>query len=133
MPFTISGRVHGTIPYEYGTVITEPHQFGHTVDWTPRPSHFGNVDSSGIGNPVQWVESPSHFGNKIPGGPATVTLTGTSGGTTTCDEFGSYSFTGLTAGTYTVTPSLAGYVFAPISQTFTITDSRNGISFGAMQ
>jgi hypothetical protein len=132
MSFTISGRVHGTIPYNNGTAITLPHIFGNVVDWTPSPAHFGNVDAAGIGNPVQWNPSPAQFGTKLPGGPATVTLSGAGSGVTTCDEWGSYSFTGLAAGTYTVTPSLAGYVFAPISQTFTITDSRNGISFAAM-
>lgn len=132
MSFTISGRVRGTTPYKSGTAMTLPHTYGHTVDWKPSPTHFGNVDSAGIGNPVQWQPSPSQFGTKLPGAEATVTLSGSGAGSTTCDEWGSYSFTGLAAGTYTVTPSLAGYVFAPKSQTFTITDSRNGISFAAM-
>ena len=45
----------------------------------------------------------------IPG--VTMTLTGTSGGTTTTDGSGNYSFTGLTpGGNYTVTPTKAGLV-----------------------
>jgi putative Ig domain-containing protein len=52
-------------------------------------------------------------------GPAnsgvTIALSGgpTSKPNTTTDSSGNYSFTGLTGGTYTVTPSLAGYTFSP--------------------
>jgi hypothetical protein len=49
----------------------------------------------------------------------TLALTGTSTGSTTTGAQGTYSFTGLTAnGSYTVTPSLAGYTFAPVSRSF---------------
>jgi uncharacterized repeat protein (TIGR01451 family) len=49
----------------------------------------------------------------------TVTLSGTQSATTTTDANGNYSFANLTAGgTYTVTPALANYTFAPPSQTF---------------
>jgi hypothetical protein len=40
---------------------------------------------------------------------ATVTLAGTSAGSTTTDASGNYSFSGLAAGSYTVTPSKTGY------------------------
>ena len=43
----------------------------------------------------------------------TITLSGTSTGTTTTGSSGSYSFTGLSSGTYTITPSLSGYTFSP--------------------
>ncbi len=51
----------------------------------------------------------------------TVTLSGTSIGTTTTDSNGNYSFTGLSNGSYTVTPSLTGYTFDPLSRDITIT------------
>ncbi|MGD0280779.1 MAG: 6-bladed beta-propeller [Dissulfurispiraceae bacterium] len=43
----------------------------------------------------------------------TVALSGTATGTTTTDSKGNYSFTGLYAGSYTITPSLSGYTFTP--------------------
>ena len=49
----------------------------------------------------------------------TVMLSGGAGGSTTTDSSGNFSFTGLAAGgSYTVTPSLSGYSFSPLSQTF---------------
>lgn len=45
------------------------------------------------------------------------------GATTTTDAAGAYSFSGLAAGSYTVTPSKAGYTFTPASRNETITDA----------
>lgn len=42
-------------------------------------------------------------------------LSGAGTGAVLADSSGNYSFTGLAAGSYTVTPSLAGYVFSPAS------------------
>jgi uncharacterized protein DUF1566/carboxypeptidase family protein/SdrD B-like protein len=50
----------------------------------------------------------------------TVTLSGAGSGTTTTDGSGHYAFTGLTSGSYTVTPTLAGYAFSPTSLTPTV-------------
>ena len=50
------------------------------------------------------------------GGLAGVTMTrtgGTSTATTTTDSSGAYTFAGLAAATYTVTPSMTGYSFDP--------------------
>jgi Carboxypeptidase regulatory-like domain len=49
-----------------------------------------------------------------------ITLSGTATGNTTTDASGNYSFTGLAAGDYTVTPSLAGFVFNPVSDVVTV-------------
>lgn len=51
----------------------------------------------------------------------TIALTDTETGTTTTGTDGSYSFTGLANGTYTLTPSLAGYTFVPATGDITIT------------
>ena len=56
-------------------------------------------------------------GGALPG--ATVTLTGAQCASATTDSGGNFGFTGLdSTGSYTVTPSLAGYGFVPASQTF---------------
>jgi hypothetical protein len=57
----------------------------------------------------------------------TVALSGASTATTTTGSGGNYSFTALAPGTYTVTPSRAGYTFTPPSRTFTnISSSQTG-------
>lgn len=55
----------------------------------------------------------------------TISLSGTNTGSVLTDENGKFSFTGLAAGTYTVTPSLAGHVFSPVSNTVTTTSGTN--------
>ncbi|HEY6000167.1 MAG TPA: carboxypeptidase regulatory-like domain-containing protein, partial [bacterium] len=50
----------------------------------------------------------------------TMTLSGAAGGTTTTDASGSYQFAGLLNGSYTVTPSRAGYIFAPTNAAVTV-------------
>ena len=68
-----------------------------------------------------------------PGGAgATVALSGTSSGTTTADGSGNYSFTGLSNGAYTVTPSKAGFNFTPGSSNETISGSNiTGVNFSS--
>jgi hypothetical protein len=54
----------------------------------------------------------------------TVALSGTSTKSTTTDAFGNYSFTGLSNGGYTVTPSKAGFAFTPASQSATVNNAN---------
>src|SRR5262249_19486077 len=49
----------------------------------------------------------------------TMTLTGTSGGTYTTAADGTYSFSGLITGNYTVTPTLSAYTFSPVNRSYT--------------
>jgi Carboxypeptidase regulatory-like domain len=66
------------------------------------------------------------------GSGATVTLSGTSSATTTASSSGTYTFGGLVAGTYAVTPSDSGFSYSPTSQTATIaTANLTGINFTA--
>jgi len=60
-------------------------------------------------------------GAKING--VTITLT-PGNSTTTTNATGNYSFSGLTNGAYTATPSLTGYSFAPLTATATITNAN---------
>ncbi len=66
----------------------------------------------------------------LPGGPgATVLLTGATTASTTADASGNYSFPGLANGSYTVTPTSAGYVFSPASQPITLSGTNATANF----
>jgi hypothetical protein len=60
-----------------------------------------------------------------------ITLSGANTGSAVTDAQGNYSFSGLAAGSYTVTPSLAGHTFSPTSHTVTTTSggTATGINF----
>jgi hypothetical protein len=64
-----------------------------------------------------------------PGSGATVTLSGTANGTTTADGSGNYGFSGLSNGSYTVTPSKGGYSFSPAAQSATINGANVAVNF----
>jgi len=59
---------------------------------------------------------------------ATVNLTGAATISQTSAADGSYLFTGLPAGSFTVTPTLAGYVFTPLSQNQILTNGQHALS-----
>jgi FtsP/CotA-like multicopper oxidase with cupredoxin domain len=55
---------------------------------------------------------------------ATVTLGGASAATATTAANGTYTFTGLMNGAYTVTPNLAPYTFSPLSRNVTVNNGN---------
>jgi len=59
----------------------------------------------------------------------TMTLSGSGSGITTTNASGNYSFTGLSKGTYTVTPRKTGYTFSPPSTQVTISNANWVVSF----
>ena len=62
----------------------------------------------------------------------TMTLSGANSGTVTTDTNGSYTFSGLANGGYTLIPSLSGYVFNPSSSSQTIGGKNiTGVNFTA--
>lgn len=67
------------------------------------------------------------------GAGATVVLTGAASASVTADSSGNFTFNGLANGTYTVTPSRAGYTFSPGSLTVTINGASisSGVTFTA--
>jgi hypothetical protein len=61
-----------------------------------------------------------------------VLLSGPTAATATSSTSGSYTFTGLPNGTYTVTPSEPGYAFTPANQNVTLSGTnQTGINFTA--
>lgn len=55
----------------------------------------------------------------------TITLSGAGTSTTTTDTSGNYTFTGITNGAYTLTPSMTGYNFNPVNIAVTIGDANS--------
>lgn len=66
----------------------------------------------------------SASGAAMPG--VTVNLSGAGSGTTTTNSRGNFRFTGLGNGTYTLTPSFAGYTFTPESRTVNVNGANVG-------
>ena len=83
---------------------------------------FSKSNSGEAASPTFTIEGaimPNTDGSSV-----TVTLGGAANATTLTDNSGKYSFTGLTPGNYTVTPTKSGYSYTPASQNETISTSN---------
>ena len=92
----------------------------------------GNTPASpGGGTPATYSASghiASGSGVVLPG--VTLSLTGQASATTSSDASGNFTFSGLASGSYTLTPTLGGYSFAPTSLPLTIGSSNSsGLNF----
>jgi Carboxypeptidase regulatory-like domain len=119
-----------------GTYMVTPSQAGYNFTPTNQGVTVNGASVSGINFTA--TAQPNTFsisGTITPtagGSGATVMLSGPAAATTTTDSAGNYSFAGLTNGTYTVTPSLTGYAFSPVSQSVTVSGaSQTGVNFTA--
>ena len=66
-------------------------------------------------------------------GGATVALSGSESATTLVNSSGNYSFT-VPSGTYTLTPSMTGYLFSPANQTVSVANANiTGVNFTPVQ
>ncbi len=65
------------------------------------------------------------------GAGSLITLSGSASASTSADSSGAYTFSGLSIGSYTVTPSHSGYTFSPTSQTVTLSTSNGTANFAA--
>lgn len=78
---------------------------------------------SGTANPVPTYTIFGNVSGAIQSG-VTITLAGSGSRSTTTDSSGNYSFSGVTSGNYTITPSKTGYTFSPVSKTFTVSNAN---------
>ena len=110
--YTFTGLANGTYTV---TPISPGYSFtpsGQTV--TINGAAIAAVNFSGTGQNVLSISgtiSPS-----TGGGGASVTLGGAANQVTTASASGSYSFSGLANGTYSITPSNQGFSFSPLVQ-----------------
>lgn len=126
---------------DYSSMSVDPNDdctFWYTQEYYPASSsagwhtRIGSFSFPSCGGEATYSIS----GTITSGGTAlrgvTVALGGAANMTTTTDDSGSYSFSGLSDGNYTVTPSMTGYSFSPPSQPATIAGSSvSGINFTA--
>ncbi|MBI2859351.1 MAG: carboxypeptidase regulatory-like domain-containing protein [Chloroflexi bacterium] len=77
----------------------------------------------GYGISGRVVNSSTGYGQR----GVTVTLSGAASRTAVTDELGNYSFAGLGNGGYTVTPSLAGFLFAAASANVTLSGASQAL------
>ena len=116
-----------------GSYTVTPSKTGYNFTPASQPVTVTNNNVSGV-NFSTAVQSYTLQGTiSGPGGPsATVTLSGTSGGTTSADSSGNFTFNALINGPYTVTPSNTGFTFSPGSQGVTISNANvTGMSFSS--
>ncbi len=105
-----------------GSYTVSPSQPGYTFTPTSEAVAINGANITSINFVATANTSPTYTisgtvtlsgGGALPG--VTITLSGNNSGTAMTDASGNYTFTGLTNGSYTVTPSLSGYTFTPPS------------------
>jgi len=115
-----------------GTYVVTPSLAGYS--FAPPSASVAVNGGNSTGNGFAASALPTYRLAGAVSGPApggvTVTLAGTSSAATSTDSSGNYSFAGLPAGSYTVTPSLAGYGFTPASSAVTLSGADvTGVNF----
>jgi hypothetical protein len=116
-----------------GSYTVTPTKAGYTFSPTSASAPVNGANVSGVNFTAAVIPTFSISGNvSTNGSSATVTLSGAASATTSADTSGNYTFTGLLNGSYTVTPSKSGFVFAPLNQAVTINSANaTGVNFTA--
>ena len=142
-PFGIDYKNHGKVwsstlatldsdgdTYTNGEELQDP--AGTWVKGQPQPGDPALVSNPGDPDSIPSVEGFSISGTvtgKVSSG-VTIKLTGAASDTTVTDTTGDYIFTGLSNGTYTITPSKSGYKFRPKKKKVTINNADvAGVNF----
>lgn len=113
-----------------GTYFLTPSKPGVPFTPTTRTVTLNGANSTGNDfstSTMSWSISGSLGAS---GAGATVTASGPASASATADGAGNYSLSGLSNGTYTVAPAMAGRVFSPLSRTVVVNGSSpSGIDF----
>jgi hypothetical protein len=116
-----------------GSYTVTPTKTGYA--FTPAGQAVAISGASATANFTSAAQTYNLSGNiSGPGGAgAIVNLSGAATATTAADGSGNYTFSGLANGSYTVTPSNAGFAFSPSSQTATISSTDvSGFNFTSL-
>src|SRR5207245_2879830 len=105
-----------------GSYTVTPTKAGFTFSPAAQPVTVNGADATAVNFTSAAVPTFSISGTitGAGGNAATVALSGTSSATTTADASGNYSFAGKANGSYTVTPTKAGFTFSPAAQPVTV-------------
>jgi len=117
--YTFSGLANGTY-------TVTPSLSGYTFSPTSTSVTIASANQTGK-NFTSTASTTYSISGTVSGAIAagvTMTLSGASSATTTTATGGTYTFSGLANGTYTVTPSLTGYTFSPTSTSVTIASAN---------
>jgi len=134
---TNASGVYGFNDVADGSYTVAPSLANHNFTPTSKPAVVSGADVSGVDFSATAIpQSYSISGTVKKDGTsplANVTMTLTPGGTTaTTNASGVYTFNGVSAGSYTVTPSLANYNFTPTSKPVNVSNSNvTGVDFSA--
>ena len=120
-----------------GAYTVTPSHTGYTISPVSQNATVNGASVTGINftATVQTAPTFSISGTISPtvgGSGATVALSGAASASTTANSSGAFTFSGLSNGTYTLTPSHTGYTFSPISQNATVGGANvSGVNFTA--
>ena len=114
-----------------GTYTVTPSKNGFTFSPSTQSVTVTTTNATAVNFTAQPVVIAGTITPSAIGSGATLTLSRRSGRHSDCEWAGVYTFNGIADGTYTVTPSKTGFVFAPTSQPVTITGglSATGVDF----
>jgi hypothetical protein len=138
---TTTANASGTFSFTglaNGSYTVTPTATGATFTPASQPVTVNGANQAGINFAAQSTTTPTYgisgvISPATLGDGATVSLSGTSSGTTIADANGNYSFAQRANGTYTVTPSENGITFTPANQSVTISGaSVSSINFAAV-
>ena len=127
--YTFSGLANGSY-------TVTPSLTGYTFSPTSTAVTISSANQTGINFTATAVPTYSISGTvsgAVTSG-VTINLTGAKTAGTTTGTGGTYTFSGLANGSYTVTPSLSGYSFNPNSTAVTVSNAnQTGINFTSTQ
>src|SRR6185312_9095064 len=115
--YSFSALLNGSYtvtPTKAGAVFTPASQ--------PVSINGSNATLVNFSGAVQTFSISGNVGTAAAG--AALALSGTSTGTATADGSGNYTFSGVSNGSYTVTPTKAGFAFAPATQNITVSGAN---------
>ncbi len=113
-----------------GSYTVSPSKSGQTFTPASQNVSIAGNNASGINFALQTWSISGSVGTTASG--TTVTLSGSASASTAADGSGNYSFNNLPNGSYTVTPSNAGFTFNPPSQPVTLSGANaTNVSFTA--
>ncbi|HUJ27490.1 MAG TPA: carboxypeptidase-like regulatory domain-containing protein, partial [Myxococcales bacterium] len=118
-----------------GDYTLAPSKAGYTFDPDSRAVTLSGADVSGVSFVATAVTVTHSISGTVSGAVTagvTVSALGPSSGSAVTDSGGAFTIAGLADGSYSVSPSLSGYVFTPSSQAVTVSGADvTGVSFTA--